>query len=106
MKDIKAFVGQRIKIIRKNRKYTQEKLAELIGIEPQSLSYMETGRFLPSSDTLQKLADVLKVQPYEFYFFDAVSDKEMETSVVSALKSNKKFLKIVYNLYKSIQFEL
>ena len=100
MNDIKTLVGQRIKTIRKNRKYTQEQLAELIGIEPQSLSYMETGKFSPSPDTLQKLGEVLKVQPYEFYYFEQISEK------VDVIKRDKKFLKIVYNLYKSMQYDL
>lgn len=106
MKDIKTSVGQRIKTIRKSRKYTQEQLAELIGIEPQSLSYMETGKFSPSPDTLQKLGEVLKVQPYEFYYFEPISEDEMENAIINAIKTNRKFLKIVYNLYKSIQYEL
>ncbi|RAI14316.1 MAG: XRE family transcriptional regulator [Candidatus Melainabacteria bacterium] len=106
MNDIKALVGQRIKTIRKYRKYTQEQLAELIGIEPQSLSYMETGKFSPSPDTLQKLGEVLKVQPYEFYYFEQISEKEMENTIVDVIKTDKKFLKMVYNLYKSMQYNL
>lgn len=106
MNDIKALVGQRIKTIRKYRKYTQEQLAELIGIEPQSLSYMETGKFSPSPDTLQKLGEVLKVQSYEFYYFEQISEKEMENTIVDVIKTDKKFLKMVYNLYKSMQYNL
>ncbi len=106
MQDIKVLVGQRIKTIRKTKKLTQEKLAELIGIEPQSLSYMETGKFSPSPDTLQKLGEVLEVRPYEFYYFEDVTEKEMEQVVIGAIKHNKKFLKLVYNFYKTIQYEV
>lgn len=106
MQDIKVLVGQRIKTIRKNKKLTQEQLAELIGIEPQSLSYMETGKFSPSPDTLQKLGEVLGVRPYEFYYFEDVTEKEMEQVVIGALKNDKKFLKLVYNFYKTIQYEV
>ena len=103
--DIKVLVGQRIKKIRKSKKYTQEKLAELIGIEPQSLSYMETGKFSPSPDTLQKLGEILNVKPYEFYYFEDITEDEMLGDIIKALKEDKKFLRLVYNIYKSIQYE-
>ena len=103
--DIKVLVGQRIKKIRKSKKYTQEKLAELIGIEPQSLSYMETGKFSPSPDTLQKLGEILNVKPYEFYYFEDITEDEMIGEIIKALKEDKKFLRLVYNIYKSIQYE-
>ncbi len=103
--DIKVLVGQRIKKIRKSKKYTQEKLAELIGIEPQSLSYMETGKFSPSPDTLQKLGEILNVKPYEFYYFEDITEDEMIGDIIKALKEDKKFLRLVYNIYKSIQYE-
>ena len=103
--DIKVLVGQRIKKIRKSKKYTQEKLAELIGIEPQSLSYMETGQLSPSPDTLQKLGEILNVKPYEFYYFEDITEDEMIGDIIKALKEDKKFLRLVYNIYKSIQYE-
>lgn len=106
MNDIKVLIGKRIKTIRKSKKYTQEQLAELVGIEPQSLSYMETGKFSPSPDTLQKLGKVLDVQPYEFYYFDSIDEQEMQEQVISAIKNNKKFFKIVYNLYCSLKYDL
>ncbi|MBQ8458572.1 helix-turn-helix transcriptional regulator [bacterium] len=104
MTDIKKLVGQRIKTIRKNKKFTQEKLAEQIGIEPQSLSYMESGKFAPSPDTLQKLSEILGVKPFEFYYFEDITEVEMEKTLIHALQNDKKLLKILYNIYKSIQY--
>ncbi|MBO6087383.1 helix-turn-helix transcriptional regulator [bacterium] len=104
--DIKVLIGRRIKAIRKSRGLTQEKLCELIGIEPQSMSYMETGKFAPSPDTLQKLSDVLNVKPYEFYYFENITEKEMEKILTSAIKKDKKLLKILYNVYKSLEYSL
>lgn len=104
MIDIKQKIGKRIKSIRKEKGFTQEKLAELIGIEPQSMSYMESGKFSPSPDTLQKMSKVLEVRPYEFYYFDEVSEEEMRLILRNALEQNSKFLKIFYNVYKSLQY--
>ena len=55
MSDLKKLLGQRIKEIRKKRQITQEKLAQMVGIELPNMSYIETGRFYPSPETLRKL---------------------------------------------------
>ena len=104
MTDIKAKIGHKIKLIRKQKGFTQEKLAELIGIEPQSMSYMETGRFAPSPDTLQKLSEVLGVEPYEFYYFNEPDKTKMQKELISAIKKDEKLLKTLYSVYKSIEF--
>ena len=103
--EIQSELGLRIRYYRKQRGLSQEKLAELIGIEPQSLSYMETGKFSPSPDTLQKLGEILNVKPYEFYYFEDITEDEMIGDIIKALKEDKKFLRLVYNIYKSIQYE-
>lgn len=104
MAEITKLIGDRLKVIRKSRGLTQEKLAELVGLEPQSISYMESGRFAPSPDTLQKLSEALNAKPYEFYYFDEVSPDFMEKVLFNALKNDKKMLKTFYNIYKSIEY--
>ena len=74
MIEIKKALGKKIKQIRKSKNLTQEKLAELIGLEVPSLSNIETGKFAPSVDTLQKLCAVMDVEPWEFYHFNEVSE--------------------------------
>jgi len=76
MSDYKKLLGKRIQSIRKSRNLTQEKLAEMIGIEPPSLSYLETGKYAPSIETLQKLSEILNVAPWEFYYFSKLDDCE------------------------------
>jgi len=106
MTDIKVQIGKRIKAIRKSKNFTQEKLCELIGIEPQSLSYMETGKFAPSPDTLQKMSEVLNVRPYEFYYFDNIDENEMQEVLNSAMSKNKNLTKLLYNIYKSAEYTM
>lgn len=102
MSDFKKLLGQRIRNIRKSKGLTQEKLAELINIETPSLSYLETGKYAPSIDTLQKLSEVLNVQPWEFYYFTQISDEQKKEELKKALNDNPKLLNIFYKLYKSI----
>lgn len=102
--DIKKKLGQKIKAIRKAKGFTQEKLAELIDIEPPSLSYIETGKFSPSVETLQKLANILQVDIWEFYYFESVSNSQMVEILSSAMLQDEKLTKTFYNLYKSIKY--
>lgn len=103
MSDFKKLLGKKIQFFRKSKKLTQEQLAEMIGIETPSLSYLETGKYAPSIDTLQKLSEVLGVKPWEFYYFNDLTEDEMKKELIKALDDNQKLLKIMYNFYKSIE---
>lgn len=70
MSEIKSLLGKRIRELRLKRKYTQEKLAEMAGIEIPSLSNIENGKNYPNQETLQKISEGLQVRPYELYMFD------------------------------------
>lgn len=103
MKELKKSLGKQIQKIRKQKKFTQEHLAELIGIEVPSLSNIETGKYAPSIETLQRLSEVLQVKPWEFYYFNEMTDTEMKQELIKALDNNQKLLKVLYNFYKSIE---
>lgn len=65
-------VGQRIKDLRKKRGLTQEKLAELSGIDPKHLQLMESNR--PSNsrvDTIQYIASAFGLTISEFFSDDS-----------------------------------
>ena len=102
MSDFKKLLGKKIQSIRKAKGLTQEKLAELIDIETPSLSYLETGKYAPSVETLQKLSKVLDVKPWEFYFFTDLSDEDKKNELKKALDENPKLIKMLYNFYKPI----
>ena len=56
----------------------------------------------PSIDTLQKLCDVLDTEPWEFYYFNEVSEEKMVSEINFAIKNDARLLKIVYSFLKSI----
>lgn len=103
MSDIKKLLGKKIKQIRKNKNLTQEKLAELINIEIPSLSNIETGKYAPSVETLQKLSEVLEVEPWELYYFNDISQEKMKKYVMSKIDNNFDFLKITYGFLKALE---
>lgn len=104
MSNFKKLFGKRIQSIRKARKLTQEKLAEMIGIETPSLSYIETGKYSPSIDTLQKICSALDVMPWELYYFSEISIDEKKEELKKALDNDPKLVKLFYNFYKSIEY--
>jgi len=54
-------IGRRIATLRQQRGYTQERLAERIGIEPVTLSRLETGHRAVSITSASRMADALGV---------------------------------------------
>ena len=52
-------IGQQIRERRKDLKINQAKLAQLSGIEMNSLSRLESGKGNPTLGSLQKIAEVL-----------------------------------------------
>lgn len=86
MSENKKLLGKKIKHIRKNAGYTQEKLSELIGIETGSLSSIESGRSFPSLVTLEKISQVLNVELKVFFDFDSsLTIKDMKKVIMNNL---------------------
>lgn len=56
-------LGKRLASIRKEQKITQERLAEMTDLANNYISNIETGRSIPSLETLVKLCESLKITP-------------------------------------------
>ena len=63
----KELLGLKVKEFRKQRKITQEKLAEIVGVDNGYISKLEVGQNFPSISTLEKIAQALDVELYEFF---------------------------------------
>ncbi len=99
MQNIKVLLGKRIKELRKNRNYTQEKLAELAGIEIPSLRNIENGKNYPSNDTLENLSKALGVRPFQLlYLFEYYQPQEILIDEMS--QSMKKDEQLTQKMYK------
>ena len=60
-------VGQRIKRLRKERKWTQEMLGAKLGVKKAAVQKYESGRVVNlKQDTIKKLADIFEVPPTTF----------------------------------------
>lgn len=54
-------LSEKICIIRKARRYTQEELGDLVGVSRQTVSDWEKGKFEPTLDSIRAIAEVLNV---------------------------------------------
>ncbi|MBR1753716.1 helix-turn-helix transcriptional regulator [bacterium] len=75
MLNLKKAFGQNLKLIRKSKDLTQEKLSEMIDIYPRQLSKIETGEHFPTSKTLEKICVALGITPKELFDFDLNDNK-------------------------------
>lgn len=105
MKDLKFFLGKRIKEIRKQKDITQETLAELVDIDQRSLSHIENGYTFPSK-SLQKIAKALNVTLSDLFDFEHIkyTNENKKDYIISALKElSEENINIVFRLIKSMK---
>ena len=70
MKSCKQLFGLRIKELRKSKNLTQEKLAELVGFEPNHITKIEAGIHFPQPEKLEKLARIFEVQVKDLFDYE------------------------------------
>lgn len=100
--DIKKLLGKRIQEIRRSQNITQEYLSELIGIETVSLSNIERGKYYPTSKNLNKIIDILKVEPEDLFSFKHLgSHKQLLDEINKKLIKDENLTRIVYKFCKS-----
>ena len=61
-------IGQRIKQLRKEHSYTQEKLAEMLNISTEHLSRIENGSYRPSLALIEKICGIFNTEESELMF--------------------------------------
>ncbi len=102
--EIKHLLGKRIKEIRKQRNYTQEQFAELIGICERNLSKIECGCNFVTAGTLSKIVSALGIEPKELFDFFHNNDIEiLKQELLEAIKSDKIDVRLMYRFYQSIK---
>ena len=77
---LKKQLGKNIQKYRKLNKITQEKLAEIIGVEINSISSIETGKYFPSPENLVKISNALNTSISNLFYFkeDCTCDDYIE----------------------------
>ncbi len=69
MPTLRKEFGHRLRSIRLERKLSQEKFAEFVGVSVDFLSLIERGINAPSFDTIEEMARKLRVPVMELFNF-------------------------------------
>ncbi len=104
--NLKESLGKNIQKYRKLNNITQEKLAEMIDIEINSISSIERGKYFPSPDNLVKISNALKVSLSDLFMFKenfSCEDYQREIfASLNLLKNDKIKLSAINSFIKNI----
>ena len=71
-------IGNFISLCRKDKKLTQEKLAEKLNVSVNAVSKWERGLNLPDYSNLQTLCEILEISLNEFFAGEHLKENEVE----------------------------
>ena len=94
-------IGRKIKYYRENMKMTQKEIAEILGVEPATVSKYESNTIEPSIENLKKLAEI-----FEISIDKLINDEErIDISKFNILKilREQKEVRLKGNLYHNTQ---
>ena len=106
MNNEKLLLGERIKQLRKQKHFTQEKLSELVNRTKNHISKIEQGTANPPLDLIISIAQALDVTLKELFNFEYdtpiknINVKEELKSIIN--KTTEKHLKTLLKIHKSL----
>lgn len=90
MARLREGIGRRLRQLRHAAGLTQQELAKRVEVDWKHLGTIERGEQNPSLDLLERVIDVLEIEPWELFLFDlkesAVSPKVEEDLVLKLLR--------------------
>ena len=96
-------IGKKIKAYREGKKMTQKEIAEVLGVEPATVSKYESGMLEPNLESLKRLSDV-----FEVYVDDLLKDEEeldiSKINILNVLREQKE-IALKGNLYHNTQIK-
>ena len=101
--DKKKLLGKRIRELRKRRNINQEQLAELIGVEPATISNIENGKNYPSMINLENIMNALGVTFLDVFDFEHVDTAQnLIERINEVLNSNPDKLQDFYKIITAL----
>lgn len=101
--NIKKIFGNNIRNLRKAKNLSQEKLAEVVGLERDSLSSIETGRAFTSSEVIANISNYFNVEPALLFKSDFIEHTDKEVNLKKEISRqlsdcSHDFLEKIYNI--------
>lgn len=105
MDSCKKLLGKRIKELRKSKNLTQEKLAELVGFEPNHITKIEAGIHFPQPEKLDLIANVFDISLSELFNFEHKFPEEILKSRISEwlCRASSSEIEFVYKIINNLK---
>lgn len=105
--DLRAKIGNKLKLLRLNADISQEKLAEYLGVHIQAIGKVETGRIFINEKVLLKACRFFKVEPRYFFDYSDIklrqSDEERINDIIYKLKHSRPiFIKQIHKIVNAL----
>ena len=101
--DKKILLGKRLRELRKRKGIKQEKLAELICVEPATISNIENGKNYPSMINLESILRVLNSSFLEVFDFEHKKNTELLVEEINeVIKNNPEKIEDFYKIIKAL----
>lgn len=102
--DIKQLLGAKIRELRKRKKLTQEKLSELMDINPRQMVRIEMGQSFPTAENIEKLAEHLGVSVSVLFNNECFEEsKILKEKIISKLENlDEKAIRFLYSVIINI----
>ncbi len=96
----KKLFGRRLKEIRRSKNFTQEQLAETVGIEPKQICRIENGTCFTTFEKLEKIAQTLNVDIHEFFIYKHKKPKDALVKEMNKIFENAsdEKIEIIYKI--------
>lgn len=101
--DKKELLGKRLRELRKRTGINQEKLAEMINVEPATISNIENGKNYPSMINLENILNVLGVSFLDVFDFEHKNTTSNLISQINvALENNPNKVEDIYKIVMAL----
>ena len=97
-------LGKRIKELRKSKGFTQERLSEIVGVDPKHLSRIECGNNVPSIDLITRISSVLGIELQMFFQTSHLKSKDILIKEINKILDNETEEKV--RLYYKILMDI
>jgi transcriptional regulator with XRE-family HTH domain len=103
---LKQIFIRNLKEFRKREGFSQMKLAEYCDTAPSYIGDIEIGRRFPSMELIEKMADILRIEPYQFFKDQADNSLNPDTeSLFPLFPINRYFCYNRTRLLQKFKFE-
>lgn len=101
----KVLLGRKIRQLRKERKWTQEHLSELLEINPKSVLRIESGQTFPSIQNLERLAEIFDIDISDLFVNHNLEDTDvLKKYIYENIETlNEKEIRSLYNYLYSMK---